>query len=125
MLTFALTIINSRKRTLLQYLKVGYLTLILLTTHSALGQFVTTTFTNATTFNVGPGVGNASLYPSTINVTGMPTSTVNVTVNIPNISHTFYDETDIRLESPKGQRIILMSDCGGKNTDNGDTSNRN
>jgi subtilisin-like proprotein convertase family protein len=113
------------KPTLHQYFKVIYLGLILLTTHSALGQFVTTTFTNATTFNVGPGVGNASLYPSTINVTGMPTSTVNVSVNIPNISHTFYDDIDILLVSPTGQRILLMSDCGGNNTDNGGTSNRN
>lgn len=108
-----------------RFLKLGYLALFLFASNSVLGQFVTSTFSNTTTFNVGPGAGNASLYPSTINVTGMPTSTVNVSVNIPNISHTFYDDIDILLVSPTGQRLLLMSDCGGDNTDNGGTSNRN
>src|SRR5574343_1664467 len=113
------------KRLHSRFLKVGYLALFLFASNSVLGQFVTSTFSNTTTFNVGAAAGNATLYPSTINVTGMPTSTVTVSVNIPNISHTFYDDIDILLVSTTGQRILLMSDCGGDNTDNGGTGNRN
>lgn len=113
------------KPTLKHLLKSSIIVFFLQLTSTVNGQFITSTFSNSTTFNVGPNAGNASLYPSTINVSGLPTSIVNISVNIPNISHTWYDDIDIMLVSPTGQRIILMSDCGGDNTDNGGTSNRN
>ncbi len=84
--------------------------------------FAQTTFSNATNITVGPNAGNGSPYPSTIAVSGLGSCITNVTVNIPNISHTWYDDIDIMLVSPSGARLMLMSDCGGDNTGNG---NRN
>ncbi|MFN6015725.1 MAG: proprotein convertase P-domain-containing protein, partial [Flavobacteriales bacterium] len=56
---------------------------------------------------------------SVIAVSGAGTSLTSITVRIPNISHTWYDDLDIMLISPTGQRIILMSDCGGNNSGTG------
>ena len=78
------------------------------------------TFSN--TVDVCPPDGNATGTTSVIAVAVTGTSLTSITVNIPNISHTWYDDLDIMLISPTGQRIILMSDCGGDNTGNG---NRN
>lgn len=78
------------------------------------------TFSN--TSNVCPPDNNTTGTTSVIAVSGTGTSLTSVTVNIPNISHTYYDDLDIMLISPTGQRIILMSDCGGNNSG---TGNRN
>ena len=84
----------------------------------AFGQ---TTFTN--TSNICPPDNNTTGSTSTINATGFTNNIASVTVNIPNIDHTWYDDLDIMLISPTGQRIILMSDCGGDN--NPSNNNRN
>ncbi|MFN5030621.1 MAG: beta strand repeat-containing protein [Flavobacteriia bacterium] len=78
------------------------------------------TFSN--TSNLCPTDNNTTGTTSVIAVSGTGTSLTSITVNIPNISHTYYDDLDIMLISPTGQRIILMSDCGG---DNSNTGNRN
>jgi subtilisin-like proprotein convertase family protein len=78
------------------------------------------TFSN--TANVCPADLNTTGTTSVIAVTGTGTTLTSITVNIPNISHTWYDDLDIMLISPTGQRIILMSDCGGNNSG---TGNRN
>jgi subtilisin-like proprotein convertase family protein len=78
------------------------------------------TFSN--TADVCPPDNNTTGTTSVIPVSGTGTTLTSVTVNIPNISHTFYDDLDIMLISPTGQRLILMSDCGGDNSGNG---NRN
>lgn len=78
-----------------------------------------TTFSN--TSDVCPKDGNSTGTTSTIAVNGLG-NIVSVSVRIPNISHTYYDDLDIMLISPTGQRIILMSDAGGNNDGNG---NRN
>jgi subtilisin-like proprotein convertase family protein len=83
-------------------------------------SFSQVTFSNAT--DICPPDGNTTGTTSTINVSGMSSSLATVTVTIPNISHTWYDDLDIMLISPTGQRLVLMSDCGGNNAGNG---NRN
>lgn len=80
-----------------------------------------TTFSNTGNITINDNA-NASPYPSTIAVSGMGSLITNVTVNIPNISHTWYDDIDIMLVAPNGARLILMSDAGGNNSGNG---NRN
>ncbi len=58
----------------------------------------------------GPG----SPYPSTISVSGLPTSGPVVrSVKLGNINHTFPDDIDVVLVSPAGTPVILMSDAGG------------
>ena len=83
-------------------------------------HFGQSTFSN--TSNLCPTDGNTSGVSSTISVTGQPTSISTISVTIPNISHSWYDDLDIMLISPTGQRLVLMSDCGGNNPGNG---NRN
>jgi subtilisin-like proprotein convertase family protein len=72
----------------------------------------------ATTATAGPivipALGNGSVYPSTINVGGLPAGGVRVrSVNINGMSHTFPSDVDILLQSPTGTNVILMSDVGG------------
>jgi subtilisin-like proprotein convertase family protein len=77
---------------------------LMLSVNSSWGQ----TFSN--TANICPPDGNTTGITSVISVTGAGTILTSITVNIPNISHTWYDDLDIMLISPTGQRIILMSD---------------
>lgn len=58
-----------------------------------------------------PGIG--SLYPSTINVSGLSGTVTQVTASLNGLSHTFPDDVDVLLVGPGGQRVILMSDAGG------------
>jgi subtilisin-like proprotein convertase family protein len=61
-----------------------------------------------------PSSGTATPYPSTIAVSGLPTSGVSVrSVTLNGFSHTFPDDVDIVLRSPSGVNVILMSDVGG------------
>ena len=53
------------KPTLKHLLKSSIIVFFLQQTSTVYGQFITSTFSNSTTFNVGPNAGNASLYPST------------------------------------------------------------
>lgn len=83
-------------------------------------MIISQTFSN--TANVCPPDNSTTGTTSVIAVLGAGSSLTSITVNIPNISHTWYDDLDIMLISPTGQRIILMSDCGGNNSG---TGNRN
>jgi hypothetical protein len=60
-----------------------------------------------------PDVGVASPYPSLIAVSGLPPSPTKVTVTLTGLSHTYPDDLDILLVGPRGQTVVLMSDCGG------------
>jgi len=67
--------------------------------------------------NVGamtiPDSGNASLYPSSITVSGMIGAVSNVVVILDGLSHTAPDDVDLLLVSPSGRSVVLMSDVGG------------
>jgi subtilisin-like proprotein convertase family protein len=56
----------------------------------------------------------ASVYPSTINVSGLPSRGItDLNVSLNGISHTYPDDLDILLVGPSGQKVMLMSDAGG------------
>jgi subtilisin-like proprotein convertase family protein len=62
-----------------------------------------------------PAVGQASVYPSDIEVSGQQGLVSAVQVNLTNFSHTAPDDVDLMLVAPNGHRVILMSDVGGIN----------
>ncbi|MBP7389815.1 MAG: fibronectin type III domain-containing protein, partial [Chitinophagales bacterium] len=79
-----------------------------------LAAIAQTTFTNPATMTLGTGAANnASLYPSPIVVSGLVGIIGNVTVSLPNCSHTFPDDLDIMLVAPNGDAFYLISDCNG------------
>ena len=62
-----------------------------------------------------PQAGPASVYPSTITISGFEGAVSKVTVGLLNLSHTFPEDLDVLLVSPTGRKILLMSDAGGGN----------
>jgi uncharacterized repeat protein (TIGR01451 family) len=60
-----------------------------------------------------PDSGPASLYPSTIDVSGLTGLVGKITVTVTNLNHTFSDDVDMLLVGPAGQKVLLMSDAGG------------
>jgi subtilisin-like proprotein convertase family protein len=54
----------------------------------------------------------ATPYPSTIDVSGGPTSIPKMTVRIFGVRHRFVRDMDVLLLSPLGEKTILMSDVG-------------
>ena len=74
----------------------------------------TQTFTNMTPITIfdGGGVLPASPYPSTIPVSGLPTTTTDVNVTLTGVTHDFGDDIDVLLVGPAGQKVVLMSDAG-------------
>ena len=60
-----------------------------------------------------PSSGAATPYPSTITVSGVSGTISDVNVTIKGLTHTNPDDLDILLVGPSGEKIILMSDCGG------------
>lgn len=66
-----------------------------------------------------PGLG--SLYPSTINVSGLLGTVTRVRVILNGLTHTYPDDLDLLLVGPNGQSALLMSDAG----DSSDVNNEN
>lgn len=58
-----------------------------------------------------PGLGNP--YPSQITVSDLVGDIAELKVEINGFTHGYPDDVDIILESPTGQKVALMSDCGG------------
>jgi hypothetical protein len=69
------------------------------------------TFSNTAPITINTS-GNASPYPATLNVSGLPTTGVTVkNVTITGLSHTWAEDADIILVGPNpAQRVILLSD---------------
>lgn len=63
----------------------------------------------------------ASVYPSTITVSGEDAPIGKVTLRLDGLTHTNPDDLDILLVSPTGARMLVMSDCGGTANVNGIT----
>src|SRR5436190_14186578 len=57
----------------------------------------------------------ATPYPSTITVGNFPGILRKVEVTLSAFSHTYPQDVDILLESPSGERVLLLSDAGGGN----------
>lgn len=77
------------------------------------------TFTNSTLIDVPNGqpavtVGTASSYPSVITVSGITGSRI-PKVELTNVSHAWFGDIDVMLESPSGQKFTLMSDIYSTN----------
>jgi hypothetical protein len=62
------------------------------------------------TMNLGT---TASLYPSTISVTGAPTSIGAIRVTLYDLYHDFPDHINVLLVGPTGAKFVLMADAGG------------
>ena len=80
----------------------------------------TATFTN-TNFVTIPDNGKATPYPSVIAVSGLTGNVTRVTATLRGYSHTWPDDVDVLLVGPGGQRVLLMSDCGGGHARDGVT----
>jgi serine/threonine protein kinase/subtilisin-like proprotein convertase family protein len=60
-----------------------------------------------------PESGQATPYPSTIEVSGSRGTVSAMTVTITGYSHPFPGEVDVLLVGPTGQSVVLMADAGG------------
>lgn len=69
-----------------------------------------TAFTNTAPITI-PNAGNASPYPSEINVSNLTGPITDVSVTLHRFGHKFPSEVDILLVSPSGKGVILMSDA--------------
>lgn len=69
-------------------------------------------FTNSSTISI-PLSGPASVYPSSITVSGLPQPVNGVRVRLMNVHHDEPDDLDLLLVGPGGQTVLLMSDAGG------------
>ncbi len=61
----------------------------------------------------GATSGPASLYPTTIEVSGISEPIGHVRVWLGRLNHTYPDDLDVLLVGPRGQKMMLMSDAGG------------
>ncbi|MDX6695089.1 MAG: hypothetical protein QOF02_2692 [Blastocatellia bacterium] len=95
-----------RARTLVSALAISLVLILSMTPALAI------VFSNPAPITINDAVGSspASLYPSTINVSGMTGTITNMTVTLSNINHTFVPDYDILLVSPGGQNMIIFSD---------------
>jgi subtilisin-like proprotein convertase family protein len=75
-------------------------------------QAANRTFLNGAPISI-PDSSKASPYPSSISVTGLPSTITKVTVTLNNLSHSYPDDLDILLVGPTGATTMLMSDAGG------------
>ena len=69
-------------------------------------------FVNSSSFTI-PDSGPASLYPSTIAVTGMSGTVTNLDITISKFAHHFPDDVHMLLVGPTGQSVVFWSKCGG------------
>jgi subtilisin-like proprotein convertase family protein len=60
-----------------------------------------------------PGSGAATPYPAAIVVSNFPGTVSGISVRLAGISHNNPDDLDVLLAGPGGQKVLLMSDCGG------------
>jgi uncharacterized repeat protein (TIGR01451 family) len=90
------------------------------------GEEVTTVLIDTGVFSNGepmviPEAGPASLYPSSIFVSGVTVKVDSVSVTLNNVNHTYAGDLDVLLVSPDGQAVLLMSDVGGDSLFTGQT----
>jgi subtilisin-like proprotein convertase family protein len=60
-----------------------------------------------------PAVGQADVYPSPVTFSGLVGTVVDVDVEFHGVQHQFFDDLDVMLVGPGGQRALIMSDAGG------------
>jgi hypothetical protein len=72
-------------------------------------------FANSTNITIRDG-NSASLYPSSITVSGLSGTISKVTVQLKNLSHSQPSDIDMLLVGPTGAKLVLFSDVGGNNS---------
>lgn len=72
-------------------------------------------FANTTNITIRDG-NSASLYPSSITVSGLTGTVSKVTVQLKNLSHSQPSDIDMLLVGPTGVKFVLFSDVGGSNS---------
>jgi len=87
-----------------------------------LGTFVSSTaaFTNSTRLTT-PGSGSkgdASIYPSLIQVSGVTGIVSRVSLTLSGLSHGAVNDLDVLLVGPSGQSVLVMSDVGSGTVSN-------
>ncbi len=102
-----------RRRGLVSRPFAGGLALFLTLTMTVPAWAVVFTNPASITINDAPAQGVASVYPSTISVSGLMGTVTNVAVTLNNLNHTFPDDLDILVVGPTGANLALMSDAGG------------
>lgn len=86
------------------------LSLVLASLCLTLSLLSQTRFDNTTSFTV-PDLGPATLYPSTIEVSGLDDYLSDIEIIIPSAFYVGdYEEMEMLLQSPDGQQFLLMSD---------------
>jgi subtilisin-like proprotein convertase family protein len=68
---------------------------------------------------IGPGVGGASVYPSTIEVSDVPGSILSARVTLTELTHTWTSDLNIVLQAPDGHTVLLLSGCRDRDDVNG------
>jgi serine/threonine protein kinase/subtilisin-like proprotein convertase family protein len=63
-----------------------------------------------------PDSGEGDPYPSSIEVSGLSGTIVDVKVTLSGFGHEFADDVDVLLVGPSGQSVVLMADMGGFDT---------
>ena len=76
----------------------------------------TVTLSNSTSLSVAANAGNASIYPSTITVSGITNKVLAVRVKLNNVYSTRNGDLDILLSAPTARYCTLLSDAGGSFT---------
>lgn len=80
---------------------------------------MTVTYSGSSLLIPGTGTGAgtgapASVYPATINVSGLPATGARVkSVSLNGLSHTFPADVDVLVQSPTGTNVVVLSDVGG------------
>lgn len=69
-----------------------------------------------------PNPQPANPYPSTISVSGAPTSATRVIVKIKGFTHSFPDDVGVLLVAPGGRKVRLFTDCMGDGDGDGITT---
>ena len=72
-------------------------------------------FTNSTAITIRDNT-NSLPYPSLITVNGVVGTVTNITISLGALTHTRPADIDMLLVGPLGQKVVLMSDCGSKET---------
>ena len=99
-----------------RFLLLAPLALLLVALAPGPARAETHTFLNATDlFPAGQAVfGPATVYPSTIAVSGIPGTVTKVKVTLLGFGPGRPDDTDIALRGPNGQTVMLISDACGE-----------
>ena len=95
------------------FLKRSLFTIVFLLTAvlSATDTF-SQTFVNSAAINVADN-STATVYPSTINVSGVFGRVTRVVVTLNGFTHSRPDDIGVLLVGPAGQKVVLMADTGG------------